>query len=112
MMIPGLVNLLLTTRRKSGAIDVISLAIYEGSHAKLKSSNYVKKNCGSHDSSLAEKIVGEMLHGEKSSVNFQDDWIVDSGCGHHLTGDESKFTNLQPHKGNEAINCRQHRAQG
>lgn len=28
---------------------------------------------------------------------------MDSGCGHHLTGDDSKFTSLQKHEGNEAI---------
>ncbi|PRQ29813.1 putative RNA-directed DNA polymerase [Rosa chinensis] len=38
-----------------------------------------------------------------ASINFQNDWIVDSGCGHHLTGDESKFSKLQPHIGNEAM---------
>ncbi|XP_077237257.1 uncharacterized protein LOC143878926 [Tasmannia lanceolata] len=30
--------------------------------------------------------------GALASINFEDDWIVDSGCGHHLTGDESKFS--------------------
>ena len=38
-----------------------------------------------------------------ASINFQDDWIVDYGCGHHLTGDESKFFSLQPHIENEAM---------
>ena len=28
---------------------------------------------------------------------------MDSGCGHHLTGDQSKFSNLQEYNGNEAI---------
>jgi len=38
-----------------------------------------------------------------ASINFEDDWIVDSGCGHHLTGDQSKFSSLQEYNGNEAI---------
>ena len=37
-----------------------------------------------------------------ASINFEDDWIVDSGCGHHLTGDQSKFSSLQEYIGNEA----------
>ena len=38
-----------------------------------------------------------------ASMNFEDDWIVDSSCGHHLTGDQSKFSSLQEYNGNEAI---------
>ncbi|KAK8940855.1 hypothetical protein KSP39_PZI009825 [Platanthera zijinensis] len=30
-----------------------------------------------------------------STSDMKDDWIVDSGCGHHLTGDLSKFSSLQ-----------------
>jgi hypothetical protein len=29
-----------------------------------------------------------------SSVNFKNDWVIDSCCGHHLTGDESKFSSF------------------
>ncbi|KAK8951797.1 hypothetical protein KSP39_PZI003445 [Platanthera zijinensis] len=38
-----------------------------------------------------------------STSDLKDDWIVDSGCGHHLTGDLSKFSSLQAYSGNEAI---------
>ena len=38
-----------------------------------------------------------------SSINYENDWIVDSGCGHHLTGDDSKFSSLRDYKGNQAI---------
>ncbi|XP_077239786.1 uncharacterized protein LOC143880697 [Tasmannia lanceolata] len=41
--------------------------------------------------------------GALASINFEDDWIVDSGCGHHLTGDESKFSKFRKHEGNDAI---------
>ena len=27
-------------------------------------------------------------------INFKNDWIVDSGCGHYLIGNGIKFTNL------------------
>lgn len=36
-------------------------------------------------------------------IDFKDDWIIDSGCGHHLTADDSKILNLYVHKGKEAI---------
>lgn len=38
-----------------------------------------------------------------ASINFEDDWIVDSGCGHHLTGETSKFSSIQQYNGCEAI---------
>ncbi|KAL3522092.1 hypothetical protein ACH5RR_014926 [Cinchona calisaya] len=38
-----------------------------------------------------------------ASINFEDEWIVDSGCGHHLTGDDSKFSNLHDYNGKYAI---------
>jgi len=34
---------------------------------------------------------------------FEDDWIVDSGCSHHITGDQSKFSSLQEYNENEVI---------
>ncbi|KAL8094980.1 hypothetical protein AgCh_036473 [Apium graveolens] len=36
-------------------------------------------------------------------IDFKEDWIIDSGSGHHLTGDDSKFLNLCAHKGKESI---------
>jgi hypothetical protein len=38
-----------------------------------------------------------------SSIDYKNDWVVDSGCGHHLTGDESKFSSFRDYKGNDAI---------
>ncbi|KAH7864383.1 hypothetical protein Vadar_028987 [Vaccinium darrowii] len=38
-----------------------------------------------------------------STINFDNDWIVDSGCGHHLTGDGSKFSSFREYQGNDAI---------
>ena len=30
-----------------------------------------------------------------ASINLENDWMVDSGCGHHLTEDQSKFSSPQ-----------------
>ena len=32
-------------------------------------------------------------------VDFKEEWIVDSGCTHHVTGDDSLFLELVQHKG-------------
>jgi len=37
-----------------------------------------------------------------ASINFENDWIVDSSCDHHLNGDQPKFSSLQEYDGNEA----------
>lgn len=41
--------------------------------------------------------------GTVAHIDFKDDWIIDSNCDHHLTGDDSKFSNLHAHKAKEAI---------
>ncbi|KAH7843402.1 hypothetical protein Vadar_016136 [Vaccinium darrowii] len=37
------------------------------------------------------------------NVDYKKDWIIDSGCSHHLTGDDSLFSSLQEYKGQDAI---------
>lgn len=36
-----------------------------------------------------------------TSIDFENDWIVDLGCGHHLSSNESKFSCFQDYKGND-----------
>jgi hypothetical protein len=36
---------------------------------------------------------------KKEKIDYNTDWIVDSGCSHHLTGDMSKFMKLQKYEG-------------
>lgn len=78
---------------------------------KINLGNYAKKNDGSRDSNRGEDedSWGNCFMAESStlnamaSVNFQNGWIVDSDCGHHLRGDESKFLKLQSQNDNEVI---------
>lgn len=32
-------------------------------------------------------------------INYENDWIVDSGCSNHMTGDKQKLQNLTEYKG-------------
>ena len=38
-----------------------------------------------------------------TSINFERDWIVDSGYGLHLTGDKYKFSNFHKYNGSDVI---------
>ncbi|CAL9044846.1 unnamed protein product [Musa banksii] len=38
-----------------------------------------------------------------TSINFENNWIVDSRCSHHLTSDDAKFTNLHRYEGTDTI---------
>ena len=38
-----------------------------------------------------------------ASINFAKDWIIDSSCGHYLTGDMSNFSSFKKYTGNHAI---------
>lgn len=38
-----------------------------------------------------------------TSINFEDDWIVDSSCSHHLTKNDSKFSTFCHYDGNDDI---------
>ena len=37
------------------------------------------------------------------SIDYENDWIVDSGCSHHATGDVKMLSNVRPHKGKQVI---------
>jgi len=36
-------------------------------------------------------------------INYEKDWIVDSGCSNHMTGDKEKLQNLTEYKGNLVV---------
>lgn len=79
--------------------------IRKNCHVKLKGENVAKKegepkgdeewrNCF-----MARATTVDAL----TLINFENDWIVDMGCGHHLTGNESKFSSFRDYKGNDII---------
>ncbi|KAH0642694.1 hypothetical protein KY289_033668 [Solanum tuberosum] len=36
-------------------------------------------------------------------IDYENDWIVDSGCSNHMTGDKEKLQNLTKYKGNREV---------
>ncbi|KAF2302499.1 hypothetical protein GH714_036580 [Hevea brasiliensis] len=36
-------------------------------------------------------------------VNYKDDWIVDSGCSNHMTGDTGKLSDMLEYKGSRDV---------
>ena len=36
-------------------------------------------------------------------INYNDDWIVDSGCSNHMTGDYEKLTSTSEYKGGRVV---------
>ncbi|KAK3006483.1 hypothetical protein RJ639_016084 [Escallonia herrerae] len=36
-------------------------------------------------------------------VNYEKEWIIDSGCSHHVTGNDSLFSELHQHNGDKVI---------
>ncbi|KAK0599180.1 hypothetical protein LWI29_003009 [Acer saccharum] len=72
---------------------------------KLNEGNLAEKDEPSHDSEdwgnyfLAKNTTVDAI----ASINFENDWIIDFGCGHHLTRDKSNFSSFKKYMGNHAI---------
>ncbi|GKV36582.1 hypothetical protein SLEP1_g44695 [Rubroshorea leprosula] len=79
------------------------------------SSNFKKKNfrcyrCGGDKQGSSQsneedwgKCFMARIASNPTLIDFKNDWIIDSGCGHHVTGDASKFSSLHLYKGKDAI---------
>ena len=37
------------------------------------------------------------------AINYEQDWIVDSGCSHHMTGDMNKLYDMAKYNGNQVV---------
>lgn len=53
--------------------------------------------------SALTSIDGSTLEEGLARINYSKDWIIDSGCSHHLTGDESLFSKQKEYTGDKAI---------
>lgn len=39
----------------------------------------------------------------RGAINYKDDWIVDSGCSNHMTGDKEKLSSLSAYRGDRVV---------
>ncbi|GKU96119.1 hypothetical protein SLEP1_g9388 [Rubroshorea leprosula] len=76
---------------------------------KLMQGNWVEAEGGDKQGSSQSneedwgKCFMAKIASNSTSIDFKNDWIIDSGCGHHVTGDASKFSSLHLHKGKDAV---------
>ncbi|CAA7020014.1 unnamed protein product [Microthlaspi erraticum] len=71
---------------------------------KLKETNMAESKSHTEDEDWGKCFTVEAASsGTSTTKNLGNDWIVDSGCSHHITGNEKLFSSLQRHDGKEAI---------
>lgn len=72
---------------------------------KVKGGNFAEKESDSESEEEWEKcfMAGTTTVDALTSINFDNDWIIDFGYGHHLTSDDSKFSSFRDYNGNDAI---------
>ncbi|KAM7490977.1 hypothetical protein LguiA_033898 [Lonicera macranthoides] len=51
----------------------------------------------------AKDVNSVMQQDSNSSINYEKEWILDSGCSHHTTGNESLLSEVRFHHGKRAI---------
>ncbi|KAG7551025.1 Zinc finger CCHC-type [Arabidopsis thaliana x Arabidopsis arenosa] len=71
---------------------------------KLKETNMAESKDHNEDEEWGKCFTVEAATSSTSTPKkVENNWIVDSGCSHHITGDEKLFSSLQRHDGKEAI---------
>nr|KYP49539.1 Retrovirus-related Pol polyprotein from transposon TNT 1-94 [Cajanus cajan] len=54
-------------------------------------------------SCMDELVEESTLVTVSEAINYDDDWIVDSGCSNHMTGDKGKFLSMSEYKGERVV---------
>jgi len=49
------------------------------------------------------KQESALIKTSNKSINYQDDWIVDSGCLNHMAGDVNKLQSMTEYKGDRVV---------
>ena len=74
----------------------------------------VESNVASSNMEMEEKWDAEVLYAIEEDelalmatmgdhINYENNWIVDSGCSNHITGDQSKLQDKKEYKGSHMI---------
>ena len=50
-----------------------------------------------------EEEVALMALSRSGTIDYKNDWIIDSGCSNHMTGDIKKLEDLEKYKGRQVI---------
>ena len=65
----------------------------------------IRKNDVKVTASRAEELKQEstLVITSNKFINYQDGWIVDSGCSNYMTGDMNKLQSMTQYKGDRVI---------
>ncbi|KAH7857486.1 hypothetical protein Vadar_013288 [Vaccinium darrowii] len=66
-------------------------------------SNTVTKEVGASSIVTEKSETALAAVPNRGAINYNDDWIVDSGCSNHMTGDKKKLSNLSAYKGDRVV---------
>ncbi|KAH7845070.1 hypothetical protein Vadar_001218 [Vaccinium darrowii] len=66
-------------------------------------SNIVTEEAGAFSTMTEKSETALAAVPNWGAINYNDDWIVDSGCSNHMTGDKKKLSNLSAHKGDRVV---------
>ncbi|KAH7854836.1 hypothetical protein Vadar_018221 [Vaccinium darrowii] len=68
-----------------------------------KQSNTVAEEVGASSTVTEKSETALAAVPNRGAINYNDDWIVDSGCSNHMTGDKKKLSNLSAYKGDRVV---------
>ncbi|XP_077233389.1 uncharacterized protein LOC143875667 [Tasmannia lanceolata] len=54
------------------------------------------------ESPIVKSHVCAINSSGKKTIDYENDWLIDSGCSHHMTGNQNKFMRLRKYDGNHA----------
>ncbi|KAH7843449.1 hypothetical protein Vadar_016775 [Vaccinium darrowii] len=66
-------------------------------------SNTVTKEVGVSSTVTEKSETALAAVPNRGAINYNDDWIVDSGCSNHMIGDKKKLSNLSAYKGDRVV---------
>ncbi|KAH7850454.1 hypothetical protein Vadar_033225 [Vaccinium darrowii] len=66
-------------------------------------SNTVMEEVGASSTVTEKSETALAAVPNRGAINYNDDWIVDSGCSNHMTGDKKKLSNLSAYKGYRVV---------
>jgi len=96
---------------------------FEGNCYNCRKNGHMAKTCWSKKKSIESNVAASKSEDEwdvealfvveeeelafkattSKQVDYEKDWIVDSGCSNHMTGDKEKLKNLSEYKGSSVV---------